>query len=84
MNEAIDKVRTVKVGIYDYTAVNAGIEGASSDGVVLDEVKVDAATAVDAVEKALKENNIPYVLTDTGYGPYMESINGLTVQAYIK
>lgn len=81
LNEAIDKVRTVKVGIYDYTAVNAGIEGASSDGVVLDEVKVDAATAVDAVEKALKENNIPYVLTDTGYGPYMESINGLTVQA---
>ena len=71
----------VKVGVYDYTATAAGIKGASENGVILDDVEVDAATAVDAVEKALKENNIPYVLTDTGYGPYMESINGLTVQA---
>ena len=71
----------VKVGVYDYTATAAGIKGASENGVILDDVEVDAATAVDAVEKVLKENNIPYVLTDTGYGPYMESINGLTVQA---
>lgn len=71
----------VKVGVYDYTATTAGIKGASENGVILDDVEVDAATAVDAVEKVLKENNIPYVLTDTGYGPYMESINGLTVQA---
>ena len=71
----------VKVGVYDYTATAAGIKGASENGVILDDVEVDAATAVDAVEKVLKENTIPYVLTDTGYGPYMESINGLTVQA---
>ena len=71
----------VKVGVYDYTATAAGIKGASENGVILDDVEVDAATATEAVEKVLKENNIPYVLTDTGYGPYMESINGLTVQA---
>lgn len=81
LQAAVADQKHVKVGVYDYTATAAGIKGASENGVILDDVEVDAATAVDAVEKALKENNIPYVLADTGYGPYMESINGLTVQA---
>ncbi len=81
LKAVVEAQKKVKVSVYDYTASAAGIKGASSDGVILEDAEVSAKTAAEAVEKALKESDISYVLADSGYGAYMESINGLTVQA---
>lgn len=81
LKEAVDAQKTVKVGVYDYTAVAAGIDGASETGVILDDAEVNAATALEAIEKIFKENDIDYVL-DTSWGSaYFSSINGLSVTA---
>ncbi|MDP4119123.1 MAG: S-layer homology domain-containing protein [Bacillota bacterium] len=67
----------VKVSAYDYTAVKAGVAGASGTGVILNKytVSVPAGTAAgDAVAKAFKENNI----TSEGIsGGYVNKINEL-------
>ena len=75
------KLKSVKVAVYDYAANAAKIKGASSTGVILAETEVDAETAVQAVEKALKENNIDYDIQDSAYGAYIVSVNGLASNA---
>lgn len=81
--EAVYKLKTVNVGVYDYAATAAGIDGASKTGVILDSstTVVEAADAVSAIEKALTENNIAYEAY-TSYGStYFSSINNLEPQA---
>lgn len=41
----IDGVTIFNIGVYDYTASAAGINGASKDGVILENTKVEAASA---------------------------------------
>lgn len=70
---------SVTVSVYDYAAVEAGIEGASQEGVIIDkyEVKVPAGTTdKEVVIKAFEDNSIAFE-ADTSYGFYVSSINGL-------
>lgn len=77
LKTTIENAKTVTVAVYDYTASAAGIKGASQNGLILKPTEVDAATAAAAVEKALKNAGIDYNIIDTGYGPYVVSVNGL-------
>lgn len=79
LKAAIESAKTVTVAAYDYTAAAAGIDGATEDGVILEPVTVSAATATEAIEKALKGAGIDYEISDTGYGPYVTSVNGLKI-----
>lgn len=73
----IDGVTIFNIGVYDYTASAAGINGASKDGVILENTKVEAASAVDAVKRALDNAGIAYDIQESAYGPYIVSVNGL-------
>ena len=68
---------SVSVAVYDYTAKDAGLTGASASGVVLAETSVtvgENATAGDAFVLAFNAANISYTVSDYGY---FASINGL-------
>ena len=68
---------TVKVGVHDYTAVDAGIKDASKDGKILEtEVEVPKGTSTkDVIEKAFEDNDIQYSMTESGY---VSEINNLS------
>lgn len=68
---------TVKVGVHDYTAVDAGIKDASKDGKILEtEVEVPKGTSTkDVIEKAFEDNGIQYSMTEDGY---VSEINNLS------
>ena len=72
-----DGLKSVTVSAYDYTAVTAGLEGATETGVVLDRYTVRVgqdATAAEAVAQAFEENQIAVTGLENGY---ISSINGL-------
>lgn len=79
---ADDDTITVTVSAYDYNAVDGGISGASSTGVILDSYTVEVAvgtTDVEAVKQAFEENNISITVSESYYGSYYVSeINGLS------
>lgn len=67
----------VYVGVYDYTAAEAGLEHASDSGVVLKNYPVpykEGMTASEAVSAAFADNHITSVGLDAGY---ISEINGL-------
>lgn len=70
---------TVKVGVHDYTAVDAGIKDASKDGKILEtEVEVPKGTSTkDVIEKAFEDNDIQYDMTESGY---VSEINNLSAE----
>lgn len=70
---------TVKVGVHDYTAVDAGIKDASKDGKILEtEVEVPKGTSTkDVIEKAFADNDIQYDMTESGY---VSEINNLSAE----
>lgn len=71
---------TVTVGVYDYTAVSNRSPKASDDGIILEDYSVSISrdeSALDAVTKALLENNILFEVVDGYYGTYISSINTL-------
>lgn len=70
---------TVKVGVHDYTAVDAGIKDASKDGKILEtEVEVPRGTSTkDVIEKAFEDNDIQYDMTESGY---VSEINNLSAE----
>ena len=70
---------TVKVGVHDYTAVDAGIKDASKDGKILEtEVEVPKGTSTkDGIEKAFEDNDIQYDMTESGY---VSEINNLSAE----
>ena len=75
---AAEDTRTITVSAYDYTAVEAGVEGASKTGVIMEQkVTVDKdATTQQIVQKAFDEAGIS-VTMQNGYSLYVDSINGL-------
>lgn len=70
---------TVKVGVHDYTAVDAGIKDASKDGKILEtKVEVPKGTSTkDVIEKAFEDNDIQYDMTESGY---VSEINNLSAE----
>lgn len=70
---------TVKVGVHDYTAVDAGIKDASKEGKILEtEVEVPKGTSTkDVIEKAFEDNDIQYSMTESGY---VSEINNLSAE----
>nr|HPR39717.1 Ig-like domain-containing protein [Oscillospiraceae bacterium] len=72
---------TVSVAVYDYTAVTAGITGASDNGVVLAATNVEVssdATAYDAFVEVFEDQDIEFA---TQYGNYFSSIGDLAAAA---
>lgn len=72
--------KDIQVNVYDYTAVDAGISGASTDGVVMETTVTinENQTATDAFKKACEENEIPYEISTSGWGStYISSIHNL-------
>ncbi len=66
------------ISAYDYTAVEAGIKGASKTGVILENYKVEIAkTTAQTIKNAFSQSGIALELTDEVYGSYLKSINGL-------
>ena len=73
----------VKVAVYDYTASSIGAENASADGIVLAETTVSlstGATALDAIVAATTAAGLVYSITESEYGDYVDSINGLSAE----
>lgn len=70
----------VDVRAYDYTAKAAGLDGASSTGVMMERVVEvpSTSTAAQAVEAAFAAANVDVTISDSGYGPYVSAINGLS------
>ncbi len=79
---ADDDTITVTVSAYDYNAVDGGISGASSTGVILDSYSVDVAagtTDIEAVKQAFEDNGISITVSESYYGGYYVSeVNGLS------
>ena len=76
-NVIAEEKKYAYVSVYDYTAVEAKIKGASKTGVILDNYKVEiASTTAQTIINAFTENGIDYYMDNT-YGPYVNSINGL-------
>ena len=79
--DTVDKI-SVTVYAYDYTALDAGIAGHSTTGVILNgvSVEVDPADGVaGALEAAATATGVPCVKTASYYGGYyISSINGLS------
>ena len=73
---AAEETKTITVSAYDYTAVDAGIEGASKTGVIMEQtVEVDAdTTTTQAVQKAFDQAGVSVEGVSSGY---VSSINGL-------
>lgn len=73
---AAEETKTITVSAYDYTAVDAGIEGASKTGVIMEQtVEVDAdTTTAQAVQKAFDQAGVSVEGVSSGY---VSSINGL-------
>ncbi len=66
------------ISAYDYTAVEAGIKGASETGVILKNYKVEIAnTTAQTIKNAFSQSGIALELLDDMYGSYIKSINGL-------
>lgn len=70
---------TVIIAAYDYTAVDAGLSGASSNGKIMEKsIKItDSMSAKEAILSAFNEENIEIIIQDTMYGPYISSVNKL-------
>ena len=79
---ADDDTITVTVSAYDYNAVDGGLSGASSTGVILDSYSVEVAagtTDIEAVKQAFEDNGISVTVSESYYGGYYVSeINGLS------
>ncbi len=78
---ALGETVTVSVKVYDFAAKNAGITGASATGTVLERADVQCAmgaTAAQALAEAFTAGDLAYEIKDTGYGPYLVSVNGLS------
>ena len=74
------KPQDIHIRIYDYTAVHAGLTGASESGVVLDTTvsALPSTSTAQVIRDALDENNISYTISDTQYGTYISAVNGLS------
>lgn len=75
---------TVTVGVYDYAALDAGVSGASPNGVILSDYEVTVpadATAYDAFVAAFAAHEPAIAYTAQNYGDYFMSINGLSEMA---
>lgn len=73
--------KEVSVSIYDYTAVEANVAGASENGVILENAKVSVdenAGIAEAIKKAADEAGISCTMEPSSYGGYyITEINGL-------
>lgn len=77
---AADETKMITVSAYDYTAVDAGIKGASETGVIMEqkvEVGADESTK-DVVQKAFAQADVSI---EGVAGGYVSSINGLDASA---
>ncbi len=68
----------VYISAYDYTAVEAGIKGASETGVILENFRVEIAhSTAQTIKNAFSQSGVALELIDDTYGSYLKSINGL-------
>ena len=73
--------KTVTISAYDYTAVEAGLDGASETGVIMEQKEtVDANMSnADLIKKAFEDAGVE--MEYSSYGNYVSSINGLDASA---
>ncbi len=75
---------TVTVSAYDYTAMDAGVTGASDTGVIMKDITVEVpsdSTVVETIQEAAEQASVTYNVESSSYGPYLKGLNGLNDQA---
>lgn len=79
-SEGEDGKINVTIAAYDYNASAANLSGASSNGVIMERtLSIDEGTsASDAIKQAFSEAEISIDISESEYGAYVSSINGLT------